>query len=115
MANHPILDWAIKEAFERLQSSSPPGRNDPTFQDAVLSLTGPGLFTDAVFWYLDSEFGISMKDLKGLDEPRTIGDVLILPQTAFSPEMPHIHSYSNSHPNSLVKHMFGGSWKYPAR
>jgi alpha 1,6-mannosyltransferase len=89
----------------------PPSRTDPTFKDAVLNLTGPGLFTDAVFWYLESRLGVTMQDLQGLDEPRLIGDILILPQTAFSPEMTHIHSYSNSHPNSLVKHMFSGSWK----
>lgn len=43
--------------------------------------TGPGVWTDAVLAYLKARYNVSWHDLRGLQHPLRIGEVLILPIT----------------------------------
>lgn len=110
-AQHPILERAIQESFGRLKKSSPMNKGNPGFKNYVLETTGPGLFTDAVFWYLETRFGITARNLTNVLAPRIVGDILILPQTSFAPGLGHSQSYGDDHPLSFVRHHFSGSWK----
>lgn len=51
----------------------------------VINWTGPSVFTDAVLSYLLARYGITWRDLRGLQRPLRVGDVLVLPVTGFSP------------------------------
>jgi alpha 1,6-mannosyltransferase len=51
----------------------------------VINWTGPSVFTDSVLSYLLARYGMVWQDLKDLRRPLRVGDVLILPVTAFSP------------------------------
>ena len=45
----------------------------------VMAWTGPGVWTDAVLSYLRVNYGMLWTDLRGLQEPLRVGDVVILP------------------------------------
>lgn len=79
---------------------------------SVINWTGPGVFTDAVMAYLLARYRVSWKDLRGLTRPTRIGEVLILPITAFSPggHKDFGAGRAGSPQNALV-HNFKGSWK----
>jgi alpha 1,6-mannosyltransferase len=48
--------------------------------------TGPGIWTDAVLAYLKARYNVTWHELRGLQRPLRIGEVLILPITGqFSP------------------------------
>ena len=45
----------------------------------VMAWTGPGVWTDAVLSYLRVKYGVLWTDLRNLDTPLRVGDVVILP------------------------------------
>jgi alpha 1,6-mannosyltransferase len=45
----------------------------------VMAWTGPGVWTDAVLSYLRVKYGVMWTDLRNLDAPLRVGDVVILP------------------------------------
>ena len=73
--------------------------------------TGPGLFTDVIMEYMEEQYQLKPEDFSAIGEPVQIGDVLVLPLTAFSPDMGHMGSKPSDGPGSLVKHHFAGTWK----
>lgn len=92
-STHFVQDWdtARHARADALRSDDRPAEADallarPT-SDAlsVVEWTGPATFTDAVLAYLLARYGVSWHRLRGLDHPIRIGDVLVLPITAFSP------------------------------
>lgn len=100
---------------------------------SVLEWTGPGIFTDAVFRYVDSQtwdprvlppgcllktsplsylgarYNVTWPALKGLERPLRVGDVIILPRTGFSPGVNGANGMDD--PQAMVLHKFAGSWK----
>ncbi|KAG8991542.1 membrane-bound alpha-1,6- mannosyltransferase Initiation-specific [Tulasnella sp. JGI-2019a] len=76
---------------------------------SVMEWTGPGVFTDAVFRYLEARYGVTWPALRMLERPLRVGDVLILPRTGFSPGMNGANPPSD--PQAMVQHQFLGSWK----
>ncbi|KAI5961661.1 uncharacterized protein KGF55_003978 [Candida pseudojiufengensis] len=77
----------------------------------ILNWTGPGIFTDYIFNYLNSMFkrknDVNFFDLQfftGMKQPIVINDVMILSLSAFASGGKH-----NS--DSLTDHEFAGSWK----
>ena len=74
--------------------------------------TGPGLWSDSVFSYLLARYGITWHDLRALDHPMRIGEVLVLPITAFSPGgQPDFKAKGRDDEQADVVHDFRGSWK----
>ena len=74
--------------------------------------TGPGLWSDVIFSYLLARYAITWHDLRGLDHPMRIGEVLVLPITAFSPGgQPDFHAKGRDDEQADVVHDFRGSWK----
>ncbi|EPY50253.1 alpha-1,6-mannosyltransferase Och1 [Schizosaccharomyces cryophilus OY26] len=81
-------------------------------KDAVMDWTGPGIWTDSVFDYLNWRYGpFTWENVTGIETPKLVGDVLILPITSFSPGVGHMGSKSANDPTAYVKHYFSGSWK----
>ncbi|KAK0554811.1 hypothetical protein OC844_006123 [Tilletia horrida] len=52
---------------------------------SVVEATGPGVWTDAVFAYLSSRYGIHWSQLHNLTSVARIGEVAVVPLTGFSP------------------------------
>ncbi|GHJ85605.1 hypothetical protein NliqN6_2007 [Naganishia liquefaciens] len=77
----------------------------------VMNWTGPGVWTDAVLRYLRVKFGVQWTDLKDLQEPLRVGEVLILPVTGFSPGVGLFGAKSPFDEDAMVEHLFAGSWK----
>ena len=102
---HPLLKKVIDMSIARLQSNPivPDGSNRMTY---ILDNTGPGLFSDAFYSYMEENHGLQLKDFAKLDDRRQIDDVLVLNGQAFGsfrgdPQDPRI----------LVRHLYRGSWK----
>nr|ODN90573.1 hypothetical protein L203_01683 [Cryptococcus depauperatus CBS 7841] len=97
-------DWEIEAAKLKEQE-----RSDVM---NVMEWTGPGLFTDSVMAFLLVRYNVTWHRLRGLDHPLRIGDVLILPVTAFSPGVLHdFQAEGPDSPQANVFHNFRGSWK----
>lgn len=82
----------------------------------VINTTGPGVWTRIIYqsW---REYGYDPNEFREFgNSPRIINDQLILPVTAFNPGMAWrgigtMGSRKETHSNSLVKHLYLGSWK----
>ncbi|KAL1413712.1 hypothetical protein Q8F55_001494 [Vanrija albida] len=84
-------------------------------RDAALSViewTGPGAFSDAVFAYLLARYDVSWHHVRGLRRPLRVGDVLILPITAFaSGGEGDFEDEGPESPQALLQHFLRGGWK----
>ncbi|EIW65789.1 hypothetical protein TREMEDRAFT_70437 [Tremella mesenterica DSM 1558] len=79
---------------------------------SVMEWTGPGLFSDSVMAFLLARYHVTWHRLRGLDHPLRIGDVLILPISAFSPGgEADFGAEGPDTPQANVLHEFRGSWK----
>jgi alpha 1,6-mannosyltransferase len=85
----------------------------------VIQLTGPGPWTDAIFWSWKAH-GVDWQDLREFgDKPRVIGDQFILPIAGFAPgygevlmtKFGTIGSKSVFHPDVRVRHHWAGTWR----
>lgn len=90
----------------------------------VMVWTGPGIWTDSVFAYMNNVLQpsenfaakkvdeiVSWETFTGMDMPIAVDDVLVLPITSFSPDVNQMGAGSLSSPMAYAKHMFAGSWK----
>jgi alpha 1,6-mannosyltransferase len=90
----------------------------------IMEWTGPGIWTDYVFKYLNNilqpqenfnskqyEEIITWKEFTGIEVPIVIDDVMVLPITSFSPGVGHMGSKNVDDPLAYVQHIFLGSWK----
>ena len=84
----------------------------PSFGD-ILDTTGPSMFTDAVLESLSILTGTTFtwQNITGLEAPRLVADVLILPINGFGSGQQHSKSGSPEGEEVLVEHLFKGSWK----
>ena len=112
-ANHPVM-WAmvesIREAVEnRLANSTSSEFTD----DDVLDITGPAGWTRVVYKFLSQAAGapIDWRNITGLRSPRLYGDILVLPIDAFATGLDHSGSSLEDTPQTLVRHLFGHSWR----
>lgn len=81
----------------------------------VMNSTGPAAFTDVVFAQLQ-EYDPSLsdtKDLSYMEEPKLIGDILVLSIDGFGMGQPHSQSTSDGSipEDALVRHLFNGAWR----
>lgn len=64
--------------------------------------------------YLRARYGFTWSDLRDIEAPLRVGDVVILPLTGFSPGTGIPGSKDIWDPESMVMHLFAGSWKEKA-
>ncbi|PSN67294.1 hypothetical protein BS50DRAFT_600721 [Corynespora cassiicola Philippines] len=78
----------------------------------VVDMTGPRRFTSGVLKSLGESLGesVSIEDIKGLREPKLVGDVLIMPGRAFASSSNKYEDKEGLTP-PLVTHHYAGSWK----
>lgn len=90
----------------------------------IMNWTGPGIWTDLIFDYLNNlaqpeanrekgvvETLVDWKFFAALEKPKIVEDVMVLPITSFSPDVGQMGARSSSHELAYAKHMFLGSWK----
>ena len=108
-----LIDSIIRNLGEaaRIQSANL-AELDLSFQD-VLHITGPVAFTGAVFEYLTVTVGepITRANFSGIDTPKRVADVLVMPTVAFVPGQQHSKSGSAKDKEALVEHFGMGSWR----
>ncbi|KAJ9100486.1 hypothetical protein QFC21_003525 [Naganishia friedmannii] len=90
-----------KEAKEREESFTP---------ETALEWTGPGIFTDCVYRYLLTRYGVHPRELLHLKDPLRIGDVLILPAGSYHSVSPW-DPRETWRPYAAVWHGFWGRWR----
>lgn len=117
--NHPairtVVDQVVRD-LEKLLASKKPGEAF-TFED-VMASTGPFAFTKVMMDYFEEVTGAQHNgdELDRLEEPRLIGDVLVLPKDSFG-WLPHENTHERGDESILVEHLFIGSWRgsHPGR
>ena len=111
---HPVMARAIDRIVERVLTTAM-ARNMPVSalyfsQYEVLRLSGPGMYTDVVKDHLSHTLGRNVTDHEiSSSAEHTLGDVMVLPVTAWAPGQRH--SNSGSSDDSFVYHGFSGSWR----
>ncbi|OLL24808.1 Initiation-specific alpha-1,6-mannosyltransferase [Neolecta irregularis DAH-3] len=109
---HPILREVVARISEEVLSRKSLG----TLLDVndVLELTGPGVWTDSVYWWLNQISNgqkVSWENFTAMRDRKHIGDILVLPITGFSPGVRTMGAEDDDHPMAMVKHYFEGSWR----
>ncbi|KAK4148423.1 nucleotide-diphospho-sugar transferase [Chaetomidium leptoderma] len=116
---HPAIKTLVNQVTDNLQhllhskTATPGGGSSTTitFED-VMSNTGPLAFTKVLMDYFTEVTGVQHTgdELDQLEEPRLIGDVLVLPKDSFG-WLPHEHTHDKGDPMILVEHLFIASWR----
>lgn len=113
--NHPLIRRVVYEvqhgveAFLRKQSRD---TLPQLFFDDVIGLTGPRVFTTAVFEYLSDCIGLRMTgdEISGLKQPTLLADALIVPVNGFASGQQHSQSGTADDDTALVSHKWMSSW-----
>lgn len=114
---HPVLiDIVSKITRETLRLKTETKLEDPEL--SVVELTGPAVWTDTLFAYFNRPkkcsrrrsipSAVTFEDFTGMEEPKVMEDVLVLPITSFSPGVGHMGSKPTDDPMAFVRHKFSG-------
>lgn len=111
--DHPAM-WAMVDSIRKAVESrlAADGGNEFT-DEAVLDITGPAGWTRVIYKCLSEAAGspIDWRNITGLRSPRLYGDILVLPIDAFATGLAHSGSSLRDSPQTLVRHLFGHSWR----
>lgn len=124
-AGHPALRETIARITEETLRREDAGELKTTRGDNVVEFTGPAQWTDALFDYFnDARFfgvgagsdgaekgsggGIDWQNFTGMESPRKVGDVMVLPITGFSPGVRQMGAKEFDDPQAMVRHDFEG-------
>ncbi|EHL00173.1 putative Initiation-specific alpha-1,6-mannosyltransferase [Glarea lozoyensis 74030] len=114
---HPVLREIVAnitlETLKKKQAGTLKGFKD----NKVIEFTGPAVWTDVIFDFLNDERyfdmttskgNITWKDFTGMTQAKKVGDVVVLPITSFSPGVQQMGAEDYDHPMAFVKHEFEG-------
>jgi mannosyltransferase OCH1-like enzyme len=104
---HPIL----KRMIDNIEKQTKKFLNKPLSISLVMNWTGPGLWTDTIFDYLNETYHVEWPTLLKLKYGRLIGDVYIVPVTGFQPSY-YLGEKGRYDREARVWHSFEGTWKY---
>lgn len=113
---HPVLVDIVANITEETLRRKKAGTLSASGKSVVES-TGPALWTDRVFEYLNSgdyfdmntsNGSMTWRNFTGLSQPTQVGDVVVLPITAFSPGVGQMGAKEPDDPMACVKHEFKG-------
>lgn len=117
---HPVLrNIVAKVTLETLDRKRK--GNLSRKHDDVVEWTGPAVWTDSAFDYFNdpeyfdmdnSKGDITPMNFTGMKEPIQVGDVVVLPITAFSPGVGHSGAGETDDPMACVQHGFEGMWLF---
>jgi mannosyltransferase OCH1-like enzyme len=110
---HPTLLTLTEQVasnLKKLMSTKSPG-DAITFKE-VMGTTGPFAFTKVLMEYFEEMTGVEHTGAERdrLEEPRLIGDVLVLPKDSFG-WLPQENTHEEGDAMILVEHKFIGSWR----
>ena len=119
-AGHPILRNIVATITEDTLRMKKNGnlKRGKKLDKSIVEFTGPAVWTDTVFHYLNSpdyfkmEAGsknISWESFTGMETPKKVGDVVVLPITSFSPGVNNMGAKDIDDPMAFVRHDFEGS------
>jgi len=118
---HPVLrDIVANITLETLKKKQDGSLNGFKGNN-VVGFTGPAIWTDTVFDYMNDERyfdmssgkdNITWRDFTGMTVPKKVGDVVILPITSFSPGVQQMGAGEDDDPMAFVKHEFEGTFHF---
>ncbi|KAL2016111.1 hypothetical protein VTK56DRAFT_4255 [Thermocarpiscus australiensis] len=117
---HPILREVVTRITDETLKRKRAGSLKNILDKNVIEFTGPALWTDVIFEYFNDEryFDMSQsagpidwRNFTGMEAPKKVGDVVVLPITSFSPGVQQMGAKDYDDPMAFVKHDFEGTWK----
>ena len=116
---HPVLrDIVATITQDTLRMKKQGILRNKKMDKSIVEFTGPAVFTDAVFRYLNNpEFfkmdgkNITWEAFTGIEAPKKVGDVIVLPITSFSPGVQQMGAKEPDDPMAFVKHEFEGMYE----
>ncbi|CAK7266369.1 alpha-1,6-mannosyltransferase Och1 [Sporothrix epigloea] len=117
---HPVLRQIVTHITNETLRMKRAGQLAAFRGKNVVEFTGPAVWTDTIFNYFnddryfdmsDSAGPIDWRNFTGMDTPKRVGDVIVLPITSFSPGVEQMGAKDYDDPMAFVKHDFEGTWK----
>ena len=114
---HPVLRQTVARITEETLRMKRAGQLAGFRDKNVVEFTGPAVWTDIIFGYFnddryfdmaDSNGLIDWRNFTGMDTPKRVGDVIVLPITSFSPGVEQMGAKDYDDPMAFVKHDFEG-------
>lgn len=115
---HPVL----RDIVARITEEALRRKKEGVFitqEKSVMEFTGPAIWTDTIFNYFNdpryfnmdkSGSNITFTDFTGIEAPKKVGDVIVLPITSFSPGVQQMGAKDYDDPMAFVKHEFEGTF-----
>ncbi|KAI1486503.1 nucleotide-diphospho-sugar transferase [Biscogniauxia mediterranea] len=116
---HPVL----RDIITRITTETLKRKREGLYlskEKSIVEFTGPAIWTDTIFDYFNdpryfnmqqSSGNISYLNFTGMEMPKKVGDVVVLPITSFSPGVQQMGAKDYDDPMAFVKHDFEG--KHP--
>lgn len=120
---HPVLREIIANITDSTLKLKKAGKLHIKHDD-VVEFTGPAVWTDIIFdFFNDPKYydrshethDVDWKVFTGMNRPKQLGDVVILPITSFSPGVGHSGAGEVEDPQAFVFHNFEGRLKKKTR
>ncbi|EFX02215.1 alpha-mannosyltransferase [Grosmannia clavigera kw1407] len=114
---HPVLRSIVARITTETLRLKQAGTLQGQLGRSVVEFTGPAVWTDLVFAYFNDERyfdmsaskgSIDWRNFTGMDAPKRVGDVIVLPITSFSPGVEQMGAKDYDDPMAFVKHDFEG-------
>ncbi|KAL4885265.1 hypothetical protein BJY04DRAFT_180509 [Aspergillus karnatakaensis] len=111
-----VIEYVVKELKTAALENKVPlsGLTKPMLVNPdVVGVTGPQAITMALLQSVSEEVGrqVTKDEVRGLKEPKLVGDILVLPQAAFAALQGGMPKDQGPY---LVSHQYAGSWKNDA-
>ncbi|KAL8709986.1 MAG: hypothetical protein Q9225_007372 [Loekoesia sp. 1 TL-2023] len=116
---HPVLRDVVATVTEDILRMKKKGiLKNNKMDKSIVEFTGPAVWTDAIFDYLNNPNffkmegkNITWEAFTGMESAKKVGDVVVLPITSFSPGVGQMGAKEPDDPMAFVKHEFEGTWK----
>ena len=115
---HPALRSIVAQITEDALRMKRAGLLSPHRMDkTIMEFTGPARWTDTVFAYFNNPRyfridqgaqNITWEHFTGINIPKRVGDVVVLPITSFSPGVGQMSAGELDDPMAFVEHQFEG-------
>ena len=113
---HPVLRNVVANITEETLKLKKRGvLKEKKMGKSIVEFTGPALWTDVIFSYLNDPTyfkmdgnNITWQTFTGMEAPKKVGDVVVLPITSFSPGVQQMGAKEPDDPMAFVKHDFEG-------
>lgn len=115
-SGHPVLREIVATITEDTLRMQKKGTLKGMKEKSIMEFTGPAVWTDTIFNYLNSPTyykmdgkNITWETFTGIETAKKVGDVIVLPITSFSPGVQQMGAKEPDDPMAFVKHDFEGA------